>query len=179
VSCARDPVRMKRPPVDRWWYTVRDGAAPASVAAVCRATLLAQRPRLDTIYVDVLSDEPWPDDVRWAVDELSALAAQQRRGDPTGAVLDPRVDRHVDLAAAVAPFTICAYGVDHDDEEGSVWSVDDTGTSCAFALRLAELAAVHRRLDALDVPRGDLVLFEVRRRVRWRRDDTVRLEPRA
>jgi len=172
---ACNPVRVTKPAVDRWWYTVRDGADLKTVAAISCATLGAQRHRLDVLYVDVLSDEPWPRDVLWAVDELSALAVEQRGRESTGAVLDPRSDRHAELAAAIAPYTISAYGVSQGSGEGVIWSVHDAGSSCAFELRPEELAAVHSRLDVLGLSRDDLVLFEVGRRTRWGRTDAVRL----
>jgi hypothetical protein len=148
---------MTRPPVERSWYTVRDGADLPTVAAVCRATLLVQRPRFGVLYVDVLSDEPWPADVQWAVDELSAVAVQQHRWDPTAVTLDPRIDHHIDLAAAVAPHTIYASGIAADNGKGVIWSANDTGTSLAFELQPEELAAVNARLDALGVSRDCLV----------------------
>jgi hypothetical protein len=172
---ACNPVRVTKPPVDRWWYTVRDGADLETVAAICRATLDAQRHRLGVLYVDILSDEPWPPDVLWAVDELSALAVEQGRKTSTGAALDPQTDRHMELAAAIAPYTIGVYGISDARSEGVTWSVHDTGSSCAFELRPEELAAVHGRLDVLGLSRDDLILFEVGRRTRWRRTDAVRL----
>lgn len=109
------------------------------------------------------------------MDELSALAVEQGRKAPTGAALDPRTARHVELAAAIAPYTIGIYGVSDARGEGVIWSVHDTGSSCAFELWPDELAAVRSRLDVLGLSREDLVLFEVVRRTRWGRIDTVRL----
>ena len=50
--------------------TVRPGATDATVAAAYRGALTAQRERLHALCVDVVSDGPWPADVRWAVDRI-------------------------------------------------------------------------------------------------------------
>ena len=155
-------------------YTGRDGASRADVDALCRAVLAAQRERLTRLEVDVCSDEPWPDDVEWAVDELTALTDQQRGrfarrfgwGPSITARLDPRDDRHVELAAAVASRTIGSCGLGEDGRP--IWSVDDTGTSLWFALRPAELDAVRAGLVARGVSEDVVVPFETGRERRER-----------
>ncbi|MFC8921109.1 hypothetical protein [Cellulosimicrobium sp. NPDC057127] len=129
-------------------YTARDGASPATVAALCRGALLAQRARITKLQVDVHSDEPWPAEAVVAVQELDDLrVARQGRiarrlgWEPGIAVeLDPRDDRELGLALAVAPYTICGTG--YDASWRSIWNADDTGTSLWFELLPAELVLV-------------------------------------
>ncbi len=135
-------------------YTARDGATADELDALCRATLLAQRERLRHLDVDVYSDEDWPDDLRWAVEELGERAFSQRSAlakrfgwSPGITVrLDPRADRDVELAAAVASRTISASGISEDGR--LAWSTADTGTGLAFELLPEELERVTAALAA-------------------------------
>lgn len=134
-------------------YSARDGASRATVAALCRGSLLAQRARIAKLWVDVHSDEPWPAEAVAAVQELDGLrAARQGRiarrlgSEPGVSVeLDPRDDRELGLALVVAPYTICGTG--YDASWRSIWNADDTGSSLWFELLPAELVMVLDHLE--------------------------------
>ena len=139
---------MRQPRTTAVLCTIADGAAAGPVAAACRGALGARRGRVARLQVDVYSDEPWPPDATDAVHALDELR-RARRGrlarrfgwePPISLELDPRDDRELDLALAVAPFTICGSGF---DEDGTLlWDVNDTGTSVSFLLLPHELDAV-------------------------------------
>ena len=139
---------MRQPRTTAVLCTIADGAAAGTVAAACRGALLALRDRVARLQVDVYSDEPWPPDATDAVHALDELR-RARRGrlarrfgwePPISLELDPRDDRELDLALAVAPFTICGSGF---DEDGTLlWDVNDTGTPVSLLLLPPELDAV-------------------------------------
>ncbi|MFJ1512172.1 hypothetical protein [Cellulosimicrobium funkei] len=75
--------------------------------------------------------------------------------------LDPRDDRELDLALAVAPFTICGSGF---DEDGTLlWDVNDTGTSVTFLLLPEELDAVRSHVVRSGGRPEDVVVLGDRR----------------
>ncbi|WP_454043822.1 hypothetical protein [Cellulosimicrobium sp. Marseille-Q8652] len=122
--------------------------------------------RLTSIDVDVYSDDPWPPDVEWAMAELSDRAVEQRGRfakrfgwAPSVTVrLNPSVDRDLDLAAAIAPYTIAMTGVASSGD--IVVSADDTGSSFVVELTPAEHTAVLAQIAELGVSRELLVVFE-------------------
>ena len=144
----------------------RDGASADERQALCRAVLHVLHDRLTSIDVDVYSDDPWPPDVEWAVAELSDRAVEQRGRlakrfgwAPSVAVrLDPSVDRDLDLAAAISPYTIAMTGI--ATSGGIVVSADDTGSSFVVELTPAEHTAVLAQIAELGVSRELLVVFE-------------------
>lgn len=162
---------------DQRWYTARRGADLGTVAHLCRATLRAQRDRVDVLQVDVCSDEPWPDEVGWAVRELDARRHARRRrwavwrgAEPSiSLTLDPRDDHDVELVLAVAPFTVGGDGLSFGSG-ALVWSVSDTGTSLAFELLPAELTVVRASLREGGHDPDDLVALDVRTPRQRRRD---------
>jgi len=134
------------------WFTIAATALPSTVAAIYRGALAAQRHRIEGFSIDVLSDEPWPIEVTWAVEELDArIAASQQRprrwwlrwlprgGGPT-VDLDLTNDRDFELAMTIAPYTIGGTGI--SDRQQIIWDGNDTGTSGAFQLETSELEVV-------------------------------------
>ncbi|WP_156186418.1 hypothetical protein [Cellulosimicrobium funkei] len=149
--------------------TIADGAAPGTVAAACRGALLALRDRVARLQVDVYSDEPWPPDATHAVHALDELR-RARRGrlarrfgwePPISLALDPRDDRELDLALAVAPSTICGSGF--DEHWTLLWDVNDTGTSVTFSLLPHELDAVRSHVARSGGRPEDVVVLGDRR----------------
>ena len=140
------------------WFTVADGADPATVAAIYRGALAAQRRRIEDFSVDVLSDAPWPADVLWAVAELEAMLQARRsrlrpwflrwlphdKGPAVDLVLAD--DHDFVLAMAIAPFTIGGTGI--SDRQTIIWDGNDTGTSGAFQLTDDEVVEVEQSLEA-------------------------------
>jgi hypothetical protein len=145
--------------------TIADGATPVTVEAACRSALLVLRDRIVTLQVDVCSDEPWPPDAIEAVRALDELRLA-RRGrlarrfgrDPSITLdLDPRDDRELGLAVAVAPYTICGSGL---DERGRLlWDVNDTGTSVTFSLLPHELDTVRSHVERSGGRREEIVVL--------------------
>ncbi|SDF38263.1 hypothetical protein SAMN04487781_1297 [Cellulosimicrobium cellulans] len=150
-------------------YTIADGAASSTVAAACRGALLAVRHRVARLQVDVYSDDPWPPEAAEAVQSLDELRragrgrlARRFGWEPSISLeLDPRDDRELDLALAVAPFTICGSGF---DEDGTLlWDVNDTGTSVTFLLLPEELDAVRSHVVRSGGRPEDVVVLGDRR----------------
>jgi len=143
---------------DGRWFTVRGDAGRATTAAAARAALRAQRGRLDRVEIDVLSDEDWPEDARPAVRTAEQrLAAGRRRG--ICLPLDPRTDEDLDLALALAPFSIGGSALDHGGR--LVWEANDTGTDASFRLTWAEEEVVRSAVvDAGGDPEA-LILLSV------------------
>jgi len=148
------------------WFTVAEHADRATVAAVYRGVLVAQRHRLADVMVDVVSDAPWPGEVAWAVTELElrrrsrrSLLRPWRMTEPDISVeLDPRVDEQFALAVAVAPYTLSGVGI--SDEQTMIWDVNDTGTSATFELEDRELKTVRAYVAANGGVVDDLVPFD-------------------
>lgn len=149
------------------WYTVADGAEWPAASAVYRATLTAQRRRIEDFSVDVLSVSDWPNEVLWAVTELEKRLAA-RREEPRswllrwlprdlGSTVDLRLEDDHDfaLALAVAPFSIGGTGISVD--QTMIWDGNDTGTSGAFHLTDAEVDEVRRHLAAAGVDAAHLI----------------------
>lgn len=136
-------------PSDEHWYTLADTADPATVRAAYRGALIAQRPRLRHVDVDLVSDGPWPDEVQGALRRGTRLLEQRRRARlvrwlPKASSItlrvDPRDDGAFAVAVALAPYTVGGTGL--DARSRIVWSGNDTGTSAAFRLVGTELAQV-------------------------------------
>jgi hypothetical protein len=137
------------------WFTVADGADPATVAAAYRGALTAVSPRMVRLEVELVSDEPWPDEVAWAVRAGLELIKGRRRPrrcwwpvetSSTLLRLDPRDGDQVAVAAALAPYTIGGTGI--EGRGRILWSVNDTGTSAAFRLTEDELTQVRAGVAA-------------------------------
>ncbi len=133
----------------RW--TLDDAADPATIAATYQGALYAQRPRIAKLSIDVVSGQPWPPDVSWAVDALqSRLAAQHdarrlrwlRRRPGSTINLDLRDPESFALAVAISPFTIGGTGLTATGQV--IWDGNDTGTSCSFDLTPSEVEQVRR-----------------------------------
>ena len=119
--------------------TVAGGADAATVEAVHRAALLVLRPRLVHLDVDVVSDEPWPEDVVWAVDAAEPYCVRRHwwRRRPTRAItarIDPDDDTGFAVAVALVPHTIGATGV----ARGVAYRAHDTGRALVVDLTAAE-----------------------------------------
>lgn len=134
------------------WFTIRDGADPATVDAVHRAVLQIQRPRLEDVTVDLTSDAPWPEEVRWAVDEARQRATRTRSvlgrswTRRAGYIdLNPADDRDFEIAMALVPYTIGSTGMDQDQR--MIWDANDTGTSAAFQLTATEADQVRSLIE--------------------------------
>jgi hypothetical protein len=113
------------------WFTMSDDAARATVEAAIRGALVAQRDRLASVYVDMVSDHDWPADVHATVRLAERRLAANRHGG-VSLTLDPRVDEDFDILLALAPFSIGCTGTSSHGE--FIWDANDTGTSAAFAL---------------------------------------------
>ncbi|WP_407317464.1 hypothetical protein UQW22_13110 [Isoptericola halotolerans] len=146
------------------WFGGSDDATRATTEAAIRGALGAQRDRLTVLWLDVLSDEPWPADalpaLRLAGDRLGR---KRRRG--ISLTLDPRVDEDFEIAQALAPFTIGSTGMsDHGDH---LWDVNDTGASTAWRLHPTEERAVRSAISDAGGRPDDLVTLsqhQLRRR---------------
>jgi hypothetical protein len=107
----------------------RDGLSDDAVGRAHRILLRAVRPALDELYIDAISDLPWPAEVSGELNALRALGVAQReteRGDPQMAIcLDPRSDEQFGLALALASYSI---GVDGYSLGRIIFSAHDTGT---------------------------------------------------
>ena len=156
---------MSRPAASDPWFVVRDGAPRATVEAAIRGALRAQRPRLDLVEIDVLSDDEWPPEARDAVRSAERRRAA-RRGSSPSVALDPHVDEDLDIALALAPFSIGGSGISTRGD--LVWDANDTGTSAAFRLTPDEEAAVRSAVEHAGGRADDLILLSeqrLRRRV--------------
>jgi hypothetical protein len=107
----------------------RDGLPDEAVGRAHRILLRAVRPALDLIYIDAISDLPWPADVSGELNALRALGMAQRetdRDDPRMRIrLDPRSDEQFGLALALARYSI---GVEGYSLDRQIFSANDTGT---------------------------------------------------
>jgi hypothetical protein len=126
------------------------------------------RPALDLIYLDAISDSPWPAEVSGELDALRGLGMAQRetdRDDPRMRIrVDARSDEQFGLALALARYSI---GVDGYSRGRQIFSASDTGAGV-----WADLSPVqYRTLQGLVGP-GESTdsLFEERvPKNRWRR----------
>lgn len=144
------------------WFTIRDGADRATVDVAHRAVLQIQRPRLEDITIDLTPDVPWPEEVRWAVDEAGQRATRTRSflgrswTRRTGYIdLHPADDRDFEIAMALVPYTIGSTGMDQDQR--MIWDANDTGTSAAFQLTATEAEQVRSLIGAGGGDRSTLV----------------------
>ncbi|PRZ03240.1 uncharacterized protein (UPF0548 family) [Isoptericola sp. CG 20/1183] len=139
------------------WLCVDDGAERVTVDAAIRGALMAQRSRLASVEIDVLSDEDWPPNVRVVVRLAeSRLAARRRSGISLS--LDPRVAEDFDIALALSPFSIGCTGL---SARGTpIWNADDTGSSTAFALTSIEERTVRSAIARAGGDAGKLVTLE-------------------
>jgi hypothetical protein len=107
----------------------RDGLSDDAVGRAHRILLRAVRPALDELYVDAISDLPWPAEVSGELNALRALGIEQRetdREDPQmGIRLDPRSDEQFGIALALARYSI---GVEGYSLGKQIFSAHDTGT---------------------------------------------------
>ena len=145
----------------------RDGLPDEAVGRAHRILLCAVRPALDLIYMDALSDLPWPADVSGELNALRALSIEQRQTDRDDSQvrirLDPRSDEQFSIALALARYSI---GVEGYSLGRQIFSENDTGTGLWADLSPDQ----YRALEGL-VERGESIdsLFEVRvPKNRWR-----------
>lgn len=124
-------------------YTVDSEAPAGAVAAAYRGALTAMRIRLADFSLDLISDQAWPPDVRWAVEALTprrplrtSVLPWVKREPSINIDLDLRKDEDFQLAVALAPYTINGDG--RDDDDRVIYSGDDTGTSAYFELTETE-----------------------------------------
>ncbi|GHH66272.1 hypothetical protein GCM10017772_05920 [Promicromonospora soli] len=136
------------------WFVVSDDAARATVEAAIRGALAAQRSRLASVYVDMVSDHDWPAGARATVRLAERRSAANRHGG-VSLTLDPRVDEDFDIVLALAPFSIGCTGTSSQGE--LIWDANDTGTSAAFALTPAEERAVRSAISRAGGAADDLM----------------------
>jgi hypothetical protein len=145
----------------------RDGLPDEAVGRAHRILLRAVRSALDLIYIDAISDLPWPAEVSGELNALRTVGMEQRetdREDPQMRIrLDPRSDEQFSIALALARYSI---GVEGYSLGRQIFSANDTGTGLWADLSPDQ----YRALEGL-VGRGESVdsLFEVRvPKNRWR-----------
>jgi hypothetical protein len=145
----------------------RDGLSDEAVGRAHRILLRAVRPALDLIYIDAISDSPWPAEVSGELNALRALGIEQReqeRGDPQMAIrLDPRSDEQFGIVLALARYSI---GVEGYSLDRQIFSASDTGAGVWADLSPDQ----YRALEELVGP-GESIdsLFEERvPKNRWR-----------
>ncbi|MCA1981649.1 DNA/RNA non-specific endonuclease [Nocardioides nematodiphilus] len=126
-------------------YTVAEGADDTTRVAAIRAALTALASHLGHLAIDVVSDQPWPGEVTWAVDAARERIGNRRFRSPDTFRADPRDDESVAVAVALAPYTIGGSGLDVRGH--LIWSADDTGTSAAFRLSEAQAEAVRAAIS--------------------------------
>lgn len=121
-SCRREQTTRRAP-------THVDPAAPRSaVDAACRGALVALRPALDTLCVDLISDLPWPDEATRALITLEPKRRKRwlfKRAEPhITADLMVTDDAEFEAALTVVPYTICTTGITHDGIDA--YNADDS-----------------------------------------------------
>ncbi|MFJ3404172.1 DUF1990 family protein [Promicromonospora sp. NPDC090134] len=139
---------------DTRWFGVDDGAPRATVEVAIRSALIAQRHRMAGLQVDIASDDDWPTDVLTTVQLAERRLATNHRND-ISLTLDPHIDQDLEIALALAPFSICCTGTGPDGKP--VWDANDTGTSAAFALSSAEELVVRSAISGAGGNPDDLV----------------------
>jgi hypothetical protein len=118
------------------------------------------RSALDLIYIDAISDLPWPAEVSGELNALRTVGMEQRetdRADPQMRIrLDPRSDEQFSIALALARYSI---GVEGYSLGRQIFSANDTGTGLWADLSPDQ----YRALEGL-VGRGESMdsLFEER-----------------
>jgi hypothetical protein len=116
------------------------GAPRSAVDAACRGALVALRPALEILCVD-LSDLPWPDEATRALVTLEPRRRKRwlfKRAEPhITADLMVTDDVEFEAALSVVPYTICATGITHDGIDA--YNADDSGSSQWFLLTEDEL----------------------------------------
>lgn len=142
------------------WFVVDDDAARATVDAAIRGALHAQRDRLHTLHIDLVSDRDWPAEALDAVRRAERRLPASRRGG-ISLTLDPRLGEDFRIALDLAPVSIGGTGTSHDG--APIWDANDTGTSAAFALYPAEELAVRRSITDAGGDPAHLVRLESHR----------------
>lgn len=139
---------------DDTWFGIRDGADRATVDAVHRGVLRAQRLRIADLTID-LAAGPWPSEVQWAVDDAVERATRTRGFFGRTWVrrardidLDLRDERDFEIALALVPYTIGSTGIDHHGR--MIWDANDAGTSAAFQLTPSEVGEARAYVDCAD-----------------------------
>ena len=127
-------------------YTVDAGAPWTAIEAACRGALIALRPSLEILCVDLASDVPWPDEATRALVTLEPKRRKRwlfRRREPhITADLMPGDDAEFAAALVVVPYTISATGITLDGF--SAYNADDSGDSQWFTLTPDELAKARK-----------------------------------
>jgi len=126
-------------------YTLTARADGSTRVAAIRAALITLRPQLARLDIDVISDDPWPGAVEWAVDAARQRIGRRRLRSRDTFRPDPRDDDDFAIAVALAPYTIGGTGLTARGR--IVWSADDTGTSAAFVLSDVSAAAVRTAIS--------------------------------
>ena len=147
-------------------YSVASDAPPGAVAATYRGALSAMRGRLASFCIDLISDRAWPQDVRWAVEALTARRPPRTsilpwvKYKPSITIdLDLRDHNDFQLAMALVPYTIDATGIAEDNR--IIYSSNDTGWSSYFELTEGEHQTAVQFMTAAGVSAEWLVPFRL------------------
>ncbi|MFF4648885.1 hypothetical protein [Streptomyces sp. NPDC001380] len=132
---------------------LRDGLGADASAAVHREALRVLRDDLDALWLDALSDGPWPAEVLPFVERALRLGG----GRETAIDLDVHDDVQVEVAAALAPYSIAVEGWGAGRQ--ALYEAHDTGTGLCVSLTAAQEAGLAARLAELGaagalIPRG-------------------------
>jgi hypothetical protein len=106
------------------------------------ATLTLLRPVIDQVWIDAVSDRPWPAEAQAALALVTRLGhARQGKASRTGMGIDLDLSdvAQFDALVALAPYTIHAEA--HSGRHW-VWSVNDSGDGLSVALTDEEFAQV-------------------------------------
>ncbi|SDR70356.1 hypothetical protein SAMN04489717_0159 [Actinopolymorpha singaporensis] len=124
-------------------FALADDADEATAIAAHQEGLRVVRGALRRVWIDAISDSPWPEQAQVALRALLDLAELHHTSD-TGIELDVSDDDQFDLVVALSPFTISAEGWAESDEQ--IYSASDTGTGLWMALTPREHSEVRERL---------------------------------
>ncbi|NYH93290.1 hypothetical protein [Actinopolymorpha rutila] len=124
-------------------FVLDDDADEVAVIAAHEEGLRVLRGALRRVWVDVITDLPWPAQVQGAVRALGQLAERRHCGQ-VDIEVDVDDDEQFELVVAVSPFTIGVEGRSETDEE--IYSASDNGRGLWLALTPAEEADFRRRL---------------------------------
>jgi len=122
------------------------GAAMHAAAEISRVVLPHLRQGIMFMDIDACFDVAPPPEAAGAVDELVALARQQRssflakllRQDPRGARLNPRDDQHFELFMILAAYSILATAWGSGPKGRMVKIYQSNDSSCPLSLLLTE-----------------------------------------
>ncbi|GAA2760039.1 hypothetical protein GCM10009872_54000 [Actinopolymorpha rutila] len=145
-------------------FVLDDDADEATVIAAHQEGLRVVRGVLRRVWIDAISDRPWPQQAQDPLRALLDLAALRHTGD-TGIEVDVGDDDQFDLVVALSPFTISAEGWAESDEQ--IYSASDTGTSLWMALTPREHSELRERLLTRGADPNAVIPQPPRRRPWW------------